>query len=241
MGLVAKVSPASGSPPCKGGMRTLPGRPGYTSGRGFPIISSESATGARSRRPGPRHPPPNFSPPSLPVLLAAGTQQGAECQARCRGSCPGQIHDQPSVFGCPRTLPPPPPTSPPSGPCAAATSANLPCVIASSGRRWEGVGGGGGGGGRRWEGAGKEAEGGDARWRPDPGASQPLAHVGRAVAGMPSGPGGGGPSSSPAPVSSPSDPPLHPRRSISDGEVRVLTPSCGLRLCPSYTQCWQTV
>lgn len=94
-------------------------------------------------------------PPSLPVRLAAGTQRGARCQVRRRGSCPGQIHDQPCAFGCPCPLPPPPPTSLPSGPCAAATSANLPCVIASSGRRWAEEGeeeeeaGGGNGRGRK--------------------------------------------------------------------------------------------
>lgn len=152
MGLVAKVSPASGSRPCRPGSEPCPAAPATPS-------AEDSQPAPARTQPGPDptgqdQDTSHLSPPSLPVLLATGTQQGAGCQVRRRGSCPGQIHDQPSVLGCPRLLPPPPPTSPPSGPCAAATSANLRCVIASSGRRWEGVGeekesGGGKGRGRR--------------------------------------------------------------------------------------------
>lgn len=125
---------------------------------------------------------PHLSPPSLPVPLARGSRRGNGCQVRrrCR---PGKVHDRTSVSGCPRGPPPQPPpppqpqpTSRSSGPCAAATSANLPCVIASSGRRWEG--------------AGEEAEDWGAR-RPRTRASLPQAFAGCAGAETPPGPGGG--------------------------------------------------
>ena len=86
---------------------------------------------------------PDLTPPSLPVPLAGGTQRGDGYQVRRRRrrqDCrPGPVHGRASVFGCPCRPSPPPPTSRPLVPCAAATSANLPCVIASSGRRWEGT------------------------------------------------------------------------------------------------------
>ncbi|XP_075398780.1 adhesion G-protein coupled receptor V1 [Tenrec ecaudatus] len=76
-------------------------------------------------------------------------QRGNGCQARrCRR--PEQVHGRASDPG----RPPPPPTSPPSGSCAAATSANLSCVAASS---------------AKWEAVGKEAEGGGARASAAPG------------------------------------------------------------------------
>lgn len=114
-------------------------------GRWVRAASSERAVGAPTPPAGLGHPHPrtHLWPPSLPVPLAGGTQRGDGHQVRRRR--PGPVHGRASVSDCPCPPPPssplpPPPTSPPFVPCAAATSANLPCVIASSGRRWEGTG-----------------------------------------------------------------------------------------------------
>lgn len=141
------------------------GHPQHTCGRGLRAASREGAAGPT---PSARTGAPPFSPPSLPVPLAAGTHRGDPCQVRRRRA--GPVHGQASPFGCPRAPRPlPPPTSPPPGPCAAATSANLPCVITSSGRRWEG--------------AGEEAKGGGARASQGPRAPQPQAQPGAQAQG----------------------------------------------------------
>lgn len=123
---------------------------------------SPPATPARTAGKGPASPPagaplgpnpavsngatPHLLPPCLPVPLASGTPRGDGCQVRRRCCRPKQVHGRGPDLDChrpplpPLSLPPPPrPKSPPSRPSATATSANLLCVIASSGRRWEGA------------------------------------------------------------------------------------------------------
>lgn len=151
MELVSTVSATSESLPSGAGVRAPDTRPATSAAAGSAPPPAKGQSGPQRRRPdsatpGHPHPRTHLWPPSLPAPLAGGTQRGDGHQVRRRRRRrPGPVHGRASVSDCPCPPPPssplpPPPTSPPFVPCAAATSANLPCVIASSGRRWEGTG-----------------------------------------------------------------------------------------------------
>ena len=139
MGLVSNVPPASEDARVQAGpVQVQLATPATSAAETTapPLLTMQLGPNASGRNRGTHH----LSRPSLPVPLGRGTQRRDRYQVR-HHCPPGTVHGRGSVFGCPGPpLPLPPPTSPPFVPCAAATSANLPCVIASSGRRWEGTG-----------------------------------------------------------------------------------------------------